>query len=309
MRKIVAFFFIFFIIPSAVHAQTLVGACTLPTRLQVGAQARLTPGGLPNNMRQSATISSAIIGQIPPGAFFDLLSGPVCANSFVWWNVDYAGKIGWTAEGDAATQTYWIQPILSNPLIVVDEDFVEPDGCLAPPEDYTRVQIGYATFNARTVAMLDHAQALYTAQGGIIDFRKAITQGSYAGGVEAASFGTHDGGGAVDLSVRSAENWSVLEDEIEPMLLALRTAGFAAWLREEGELYAGSPIHIHAIAIGDLELSEAARAQIDGTFGYLRGYDGLPQDDGLPRQDRSGEIVLCAWMIEQGFSDLRPEAS
>ncbi len=188
---------------------------------------------------------------------------------------------------------------------VTPTPFVEPEGCLRPPDDYTRLWVNGEQVNARTLAMLDHAQALYSAQGGVIDFRRAITQGSYNAGMVAASFGTHDGGGAVDLSVRSLVDWSVLTDEIAPMIRALRVAGFAAWLRDENELYAGSVIHIHAIAIGDRELSEAARAQIDGRFGYLRGYDGLPQVGGAPLPDRYGGPVVCAWMIDLGLGDLR----
>jgi hypothetical protein len=182
---------------------------------------------------------------------------------------------------------------------------VEPDGCWQPPDDYARVWVSGVQLDARTLAMLDHAQALYQAQGGVIDFRLAITQGSYTGGALAASFGTHDGGGAVDLSVRSRVDWSVMVGEIEPMVHALRVSGFAAWLRDTGELYPDSPIHIHAIAIGDRELSEAARAQIDGTFGYLRGFDGLPQPNGVPRLDRHGGPVICHWMVEDGFNDMR----
>lgn len=174
----------------------------------------------------------------------------------------------------------------------------EPAGCQRPPDDYTRVTIGYATLNARTLAMLDHAEALYQTAGGTIeDLRVMITQGSYYSG-ETASFGTHDGGGAVDLSVRSRVDWSVLEDQIDPLIRALRVAGFAAWLREQDALYPGSPIHIHAIAIGDAELSPAAQGQIDGPFGYLRGYDGLPREDGIPVADPHGGPVICAWMRE-----------
>src|SRR5258706_15354153 len=76
----------------------------------------------------------------------------------------------------------------------------------------------------------------------------AITQGSYHDN-GAASFGTHLGGGAVDLSVLRHSTYTVLWNDIEPLLHALRVAGFAAWLREYGELYSNSPIHIHAIAI------------------------------------------------------------
>lgn len=183
--------------------------------------------------------------------------------------------------------------------------FVEPDGCWQPPDDYSRLWVNGALLNMRTLAMLDHAQTLYSARGGVIDLRLALTQGSYNAGGVAASFGTHDGGGAVDIAVRDRVNWSVLYDELDPLIHALRVAGFAAWVREENELYSGSVIHIHAIAIGDHELSEAARAQIDGRFGYLRGYNGLPQINGMPVADRYGEPVICAWMIAQGFGDMR----
>jgi hypothetical protein len=185
--------------------------------------------------------------------------------------------------------------------------FVEPDGCQRPPDDYTQLWVNGGLFNVRTVAMLDHAQELYTAMGGTVDLRLAITQGGYNAGGVAASFGTHDGGGAVDLSVRSHVDWSVLEDQIEPMIAALRVAGFAAWLRDTGDLYPDSPIHIHAVAIGDAELSGMARSQIDGTFGYLRGYDGLPRYDGVPVADRHGGPVVCQWMIDMGFHDMRGE--
>jgi hypothetical protein len=181
----------------------------------------------------------------------------------------------------------------------------EPEGCAAPPDDYTRIWINGVQINARTLAMLDHAQALYAAGGGVLDFHAALTQGSYNAGEVAASFGTHDGGGAVDLSVRNLADWSVSYEEIEPMLRALRGAGFAAWLRDTGELYPDSPIHVHAIAIGDRELSPSARAQIDGRFGYLRGYNGLPQMNGFPVPDRYGPPIICPWMRELGLGDMR----
>ena len=50
---------------------------------------------------------------------------------------------------------------------------------------------------------------------------------------------------------------------------------------------------------------KSARAQIDGRFGYLRGYNGLPQINGVPIPDRYGEPVICSWMIGQGFGDMR----
>ena len=133
-----------------------------------------------------------------------------------------------------------------------------------------------STLNQRTLSMLAHAQELY---GGELELTShAVTQGSYSNAVS-ASFGTHEGGGAVDLSVLSPGTYTVLWDDIDSLLHALRVAGFAAWLREYGELYPDSPIHIHAIAIGDRELSQAAQEQLTGAAGYFRGYSGLPVPD------------------------------
>ncbi len=196
--------------------------------------------------------------------------------------------------------------VLAAPPEQAGSPVIEPEGCWQPPDDYTRVWVGNAQFNARTLAMLDHAEALYLAGGGVIeDFRLMVTQGSYNPGGVAASFGTHDGGGAVDISVRSRVDWSVLEDEIAPMLLALRTAGFAAWLRDTDELYPGSPIHIHAVAIGDWEATPIAQDQVTGPFGYLRGWNGLPEDEGGPLPDGYGPPVVCAWMRDLGYDDWR----
>jgi len=163
--------------------------------------------------------------------------------------------------------------------------------------------MGSWVVNRRTQAMLEYAARLY---GGEIDLAgAAITQGSYHDN-GAASFGTHLGGGAVDLSVIRLPEWVVLWEEIEPALRALRAAGFAAWLREYGELSPDSPIHIHAVAVGDAELSAAAEAQLTGEAGYFRGYDGLPAQFGAPRADRFGGPVVCAWMRAKGYEDLRP---
>jgi len=98
----------------------------------------------------------------------------------------------------------------------------------------------------------------------------------------------------------------VLWDDIPRLLAALRTAGFAAWLREEDELYDGSAIHIHAIAIGDSQLSRPAELQLTGEAGYFRGFSGLPVKNGQPPTlDRFGGPVVCLWMKDMGYDDLR----
>lgn len=173
-------------------------------------------------------------------------------------------------------------------------------GCLVPPDDYERVEVNGETLNARTLWMLQQAAALYDGSGDLL----RVTQGSYTSD-EATSFGTHTGGGAVDISIRDPANpGQVLWEETDAMVLALRRAGFAAWYRAPGDLGSGSPAHIHAIAIGDQELSAAAIEQLVGPGGYFRGLDGLPPEHGGPHPDPHGSPVICPWMLALGYQDL-----
>jgi hypothetical protein len=179
----------------------------------------------------------------------------------------------------------------------------QPLGCQEPQGDYSLLEINGMLINQRTYNMLTYAQSLYGGELELTGYH--LTQGSYTNDVS-ASFGTHSGGGAVDLSVIQYGTYKVLYDDIQPLILALRTAGFAAWLRDFDELYPGSPIHIHAIAIGDKDLPAAAINQLIGDFGYFRGYNGLPQAEGAnPIADGHGGPIICLWMLEQGYSDLR----
>jgi hypothetical protein len=288
------------IVPQPAAAQTCPPA-GYTAQLATGAWGAVISGD-GHNLRDSAGLTGRRAARIAPDEVFRVLDGPRCADGYVWWQVEYAGMIGWTAEGQPETGTTWLTTLTDSSVAPPAETL---PGCARPPEDYTRVQIGYATLNRRTLAMLDTAAATYRAAGGTLRLRDQIMQGGYNPGGVSASFGTHDGGGAIDLSVREPQTQTVLAAEIPPLLRSLREAGFAAWLREPDELYAGSPVHIHAIAVGDAELSQAARDQIDGAFGYLRGYNGLPQDDGMPLADAWGEPVICAWMTAAGFTDLR----
>lgn len=139
--------------------------------------------------------------------------------------------------------------------------------------------------------MLETAQAIYQGPGDIM----RITQGSYRGDV-ALSFGTHAGGGAVDISIRNpAQENVMLWEEAEAMVMALRYAGFAAWFRDTGDLGPQSPAHIHAIAVGDRELSPEAQKQVAGEGGYFHGMDGLIPPHG-PNPDPHGGPIICPWM-------------
>ncbi len=212
------------------------------------------------------------------------------------------------------TETATIQPSFTpmffpSPTITITSTITptptptEPDGCLKPEDNYELLTVNGMLLNQRTFSMLDHAQTLYGGELEITGYH--LTQGSYTNEVS-ASFGTHAGGGAVDLSVIRYGIYEVLYDDIDPLISALRTAGFAAWLRNFDQLYPGSPIHIHAIAIGDRDLSPAAQDQLTGKFGYFAGFNGLPQPEGVaPVQDEHGGPIVCQWMLELGYVDMR----
>ncbi len=95
-------------------------ACALPSRLVVGSQGRVTPG-LPNVLRSapgtaSTGANSVVIGEIPAGGIFSVYSGPVCGtDGRPWWQVNYNGLVGWTAEGEGYG-TYWVEPYHLGPL-------------------------------------------------------------------------------------------------------------------------------------------------------------------------------------------------
>lgn len=83
----------------------------LPPRLVVGTQARVETGGLPNLLRDQPGSSGRLLGQIPSGDVFTVLDGPRCSllDKIIWWQVNYNGTIGWTAEGDDGD--YWLEPL------------------------------------------------------------------------------------------------------------------------------------------------------------------------------------------------------
>jgi hypothetical protein len=123
-------------------------------RLTVGGQGRVTPG-LPNNLRSGAGIWTTRIGLIPGGATFQVLAGPVCAGYYNWWQVNYQGLIGWTAEG--IFSTYWLEPwggtgptsVLSlrvDPVVRQDGDFI-----VLTPNTYATIMLSSTPPDASSV--------------------------------------------------------------------------------------------------------------------------------------------------------------
>ena len=86
------------------------GACpgAPPPRLSVGGRGRVTPG-LPNKMRSAPSTGAPQVGSIPGEAVFTVVGGPQCADGYLWWQVNYEGVTGWTANG--AGGEYWVEPV------------------------------------------------------------------------------------------------------------------------------------------------------------------------------------------------------
>lgn len=141
-----------------------------------------------------------------------------------------------------------------------------------PTSDYTRKSFRGVTLNQRTIEMIIRAE-VYADQMGMSGFQFSFSQGSYSSNV-AASAGTHDGGGAVDIRTSVVNNE---KKKVDTMVVALRKAGFAAWSRGRVADSFENSKHIHAIAIGDTQASTGAKNQVAS---FKRGRNGL-KDDGV----------------------------
>ncbi|MGQ9909944.1 MAG: SH3 domain-containing protein [Candidatus Flexifilum sp.] len=95
--------------PPPMSGQTITCPGFLPSRLIVGGTGRVTPG-TPNRLRAQPAISAPPVGTIPGGGTFQVLAGPQCDPAGIaWWQVNYNGTIGWTAEGQGST--YFVEPV------------------------------------------------------------------------------------------------------------------------------------------------------------------------------------------------------
>jgi hypothetical protein len=176
----------------------------------------------------------------------------------------------------------------------------EPAGCQAPPSDYSPVRAGPRMLSARTLAMLAYAAQLY---GGRLDITGEAILPSPRSAEEQENPDPGGEYGVVDLAVVERAEGRVLYEEIDPLIRALRAAGFAAWLRDRAELSPKSEAYVHAVAIGDRQLSDQAVAQLSGSDGYFFGGRGLGGEVLLP--DPHGGPVLCRWMYRPEAADPR----
>ncbi len=78
----------------------------LPAQALVGEYAHITVVGTRNRIRREAGTDSQHIGFIPLGELVEVIGGPDCEDGFTWYQVEYDGIIGWTAEAD--DEDYWV---------------------------------------------------------------------------------------------------------------------------------------------------------------------------------------------------------
>lgn len=165
-------------------------------------------------------------------------------------------KHGWNADGIAGNR---VQETAKKEAAALPKPSWQT--VPAPRSDYRVISYRGVKVNVRTRVMIERAESYMRKMG--LGSKLSITQGSYNTSVS-ASAGTHDGGGALDISIRGYSSANA-----DKIVKALRMAGFAAWRRGVGDSF--SP-HIHAIAIGDARATQVAKNQVSE---YFRGGDGL----------------------------------
>jgi hypothetical protein len=78
-----------------------------PTGFEAGELVTVSPGP-PNNWREQPSTRARVLGVLPAGTILTILDGPVCADGFNWYYVQFTEGRGWTAGGDGSE--YWLQP-------------------------------------------------------------------------------------------------------------------------------------------------------------------------------------------------------
>lgn len=154
-------------------------------------------------------------------------------------------------------------------------------------DPYKRVSWRGVTVNQRTKEMLE-----ITELRGLRDLTPLrIVQGSYNPGGVGASGGTHDGGGALDVGILG-----LTATQRDRIVRELRETSFAAWYRPPipGKWSA----HIHAIAIGDKEMSSTAAQQV---VWYRQNLLGLWPAGGGPDNGPNVPITVYRQDIDMSY--------
>lgn len=95
-------------IDQAVAAAAFACPDFIESRLMIGQEGRVMDS-TPNRIRSEPALNGTYLGQIEGGDSFLVLDGPVCADGYAWWQVEYGSLTGWTVEGQGSE--YWLEPL------------------------------------------------------------------------------------------------------------------------------------------------------------------------------------------------------
>lgn len=77
-------------------------SCLYPLSFQIGSRGAVTyRDGVPRRLRTAPTANAPLVVELLDGIAFEVIGGPVCAESYNWWQVRIltTGITGWIAEG------------------------------------------------------------------------------------------------------------------------------------------------------------------------------------------------------------------
>ncbi|MBW4437844.1 MAG: SH3 domain-containing protein [Pleurocapsa minor GSE-CHR-MK-17-07R] len=138
--------------PTSASAGQPEGECGLPTRLFEGQFAFLN-STTPNRLRDQPSASGAQITQVFNDQNFTLLEGPVCAEGFTWWRIEYKDEIGWTVESNG--DDYFMDGVAAT---ATPPPSSTPSPTLAPTPTATPAYIGFT----------EPREVVWTSDGGRI---------------------------------------------------------------------------------------------------------------------------------------------
>ncbi|MCY4147278.1 MAG: hypothetical protein OXE95_07875 [Chloroflexi bacterium] len=122
-------------------------------RISIGrGTARSASATFANRLRASPQPDAPLIAEIPPRQILDeVLDGPACQGSYVWWQVAVAGQVGWTIESDINTNFYHLEPYQQSAL--------RPHTPATQPRPPTFRRIDKPSAPIDTIALLEIADA------------------------------------------------------------------------------------------------------------------------------------------------------
>jgi len=149
---------------------------TPPPKFRVGDWVRTTAN---LNVREGPGLSYAIIDTMPLGTLGQIVGGPVEADGYVWWNVDYAvGVRGWSAENwlelssAPPPPTVPTQPVNLEPPDGATDVSLEPQFLCSPPlQDIDEELIPWEEMDGRKFTRVYYHVQITTTSG---DYSKPV---------------------------------------------------------------------------------------------------------------------------------------